>query len=194
MAPGNADLIADVGSSGVSLLGRAAPRLAAAFRAAPRPYVLMLDDLHVVRSPDCHDVLNVAISGVPSGSQVVFASRSEVPHMRPAAGDGRRVRTASGDDLVLDATGAAQIFSLADVQLTRSQAVAVTERTEGWPVGLYLAALIQRDGGETEATVAGDDRYVADYLYREAHAQLLRQRPAVSATYGCTRPTVCAAV
>ena len=47
----------------------------------------------------------------------------------------------------------------------------MTERTEGWPVGLYLAALIAKDN-DGEALVAGDDRYVADYLYREALLRL----------------------
>ena len=44
----------------------------------------------------------------------------------------------------------------------------MTERTEGWPVGLYLAAVIARDSHGEALTVSGDDRYVADYLYRES--------------------------
>jgi hypothetical protein len=63
--PASADLIADVSGAGLSVLGRAAPRLASAFRASPVPFVLMLDDLHELRSPACHDVLGVVISGIP---------------------------------------------------------------------------------------------------------------------------------
>ena len=74
--------------------------------------------------------------------------------------------------MALDATGAAQIFSAADVRITPEQAAAVTERTEGWPVGLYLAALIARDNDGEVMSVAGDDRYVADYLYRESLSPL----------------------
>ena len=48
----------------------------------------------------------------------------------------------------------------------------MTERTEGWPVGLYLAAVIAKESHGQARTVTGDDRYVADYLYREA---LIRQ-------------------
>ena len=50
---------------GGSVLGRAAPRLASAFRTSPEPFVLMLDDLHELQSPACHDVLEVVISGIP---------------------------------------------------------------------------------------------------------------------------------
>jgi LuxR family maltose regulon positive regulatory protein len=168
---GDTELVADVGGLGVSILGRAAPRLAAALRTSPVPFVLMLDDLHELRSPACHDVLEVVISGVPRGSQLVAASRSEQAHLP-------RLRT-SGDalelvarDLALDAAGAEQIFSQAHVNVTHEVAAAVTARTEGWPVGLYLAAMIARTSNGKVLTISGDDRYVADYLYREALAEL----------------------
>jgi hypothetical protein len=38
----------------------------------------------------------------------------------------------------------------------------------GWPAGLYLAAVIARENNGQVRTVTGDDRYLADYLYREA--------------------------
>jgi LuxR family maltose regulon positive regulatory protein len=50
-------------------------------RTSQVPFVLMLDDLHELRSPACHDALSVVISGVPRGSQLVAASRSEQPHL-----------------------------------------------------------------------------------------------------------------
>ena len=163
---GNTDLVADMGGGlGVSVLGRAAPRLATAFNTSPSPFVLMLDDLHELRSPDCHDVLGVVIAGIPQGSQLIAASRSEQPHMPQlrVTGDTWEI---GADDLALDATGAEQIFSTEHVDLTREQATAVTDRTEGWPAGLYLAALIARHGDGAASTIAGDDRYLADYLYR----------------------------
>ena len=70
-----------MGGLGVSVLGRAAPRLASAFRTSPRPFVLMLDDLHEVRSPACHDALSIAL-GDPRGSQLVVASRADSPTCR----------------------------------------------------------------------------------------------------------------
>ena len=47
--PGGADLVAGMSGPGISVLGRAAPRLAAAFRRSPTPFVFMLDDLHELR-------------------------------------------------------------------------------------------------------------------------------------------------
>jgi LuxR family transcriptional regulator, maltose regulon positive regulatory protein len=171
VSPGNDELIADVSGIGVSVLGRAAPRLAAAVRTALEPFVIMLDDLHELRSPACHDVLEVLIAGIPPGSQLIAASRVEQPHVA-------RLRT-TGDafeigphHLALDASGVVQIFADSDVAVSGDMAIALADRTEGWPVGLYLAALIARQGGGDALTISGDDRYVADYLYHEAFTLL----------------------
>jgi LuxR family maltose regulon positive regulatory protein len=171
VSPVSADLVADVGGAGLSVLGRGAPRLASVFRTSPVPFVLMLDDLHELRSPACHDVLGVVISGIPRGSQLVAASRSEQPHLPRLRASGDALEFMAGD-LALDAAGAEQIFSAAHVSLTRELAVAVTERTEGWPAGLYLAAVIANDSDGEALVVSGDDRYVADYLYRESLMRL----------------------
>ncbi len=107
---GNANLIADVGGPGVSVLGRAAPRLASVFRTSPVPFVFMLDDLHELRSPACHDVLSVVISGIPRDSQLVASSRSEQPHLPRLRASGEAMEFMASH-LALDAAGAVRIFS-----------------------------------------------------------------------------------
>jgi LuxR family transcriptional regulator, maltose regulon positive regulatory protein len=169
------DLIDHVGGPRVSVLDRAAPRLAAEFGASPVPFVLMLDDFHELRSPACHDVLRIVISAIPRGSQLAAASRSEQPHLPRLRVSGDALEFGA-DELAFDVAGAGQVFSGAQVSVTPELAAAVTERTEGWPAGLYLAALIEREGHGRAQTVAGDDRYVADYLYRET---LIRQPRAI---------------
>src|SRR5258705_115199 len=55
----------------------------------------------------------------------------------------------------------------------------LVQRTEGWPAGLYLAALSLQDQPDREralARFAGDDRLVADYLRDELLAELPRDR------------------
>jgi LuxR family maltose regulon positive regulatory protein len=167
--PGENDLLAGTSGFGASVLGRAAPRLASAFSASPAPFVMILDDLHVLQSDACHDVLSIGISGVPRGSQFVTASRSEQPHVPRLRASGDAVDIGVSD-LALDEAGAQQIFADAHVNLTRELAVDVTRRTEGWPVGLYLASLLTSDP-TASSTISGDDRYVADYLYGESLIQ-----------------------
>jgi LuxR family transcriptional regulator, maltose regulon positive regulatory protein len=164
------DLPADVVGLGVSVLGRAAPRLASAFAASPDAFVLMLDDLQELHSPACHDALSVVMAGIPPGSQLVAASRSEQPHV-PRLRASREVVEYNAGDLALDTAGAQQIFADARVDLAPESVAALTERTEGWPVGLYLTALVARENPGAAFAVTGDDPYIADYLYTESLAQ-----------------------
>jgi LuxR family maltose regulon positive regulatory protein len=127
----------------------------------------MLDDLHEVQSAACHDVLSVVISAIPPGSQLAAASRSEQPHL-PRFRVSRDAVEFRVGDLALDAAGAGQVFAHAQVSATPELAAEATERTEGWPAGLYLTALIAKESHSQVRTITGDDRYVADYLYREA--------------------------
>ena len=137
IAPGTLDLIADMSGLGVSVLGRAAPRLAAAF--ADEPGAVRAD----AGRPASTAVTGlprragVVISGIPRGSQLVAASRFEQPHLPRLRVSGDALELMH-DDLALDVAGAEQIFAAAQVSLTRELAAAVTERTEGWPVGLRL--------------------------------------------------------
>ncbi|MBZ2197084.1 LuxR C-terminal-related transcriptional regulator [Occultella gossypii] len=165
------DLVQDMIRAGPSVLGRAAPRLAAAIANLSEPFLLLLDDLQVVRSPACHDVLGLVIDAVPPGSQVVIASRSVQPHLPRLRAQASTVEIAA-QDLALDVAGAEQIFATTQVAPSREVLEAVTERTEGWPVGIYLAALIARHDSDEAAMVSGEDPYVADYLQREAYLRL----------------------
>ena len=168
--PADNGLLADMRGVGTSVLGRSAPRLASAFRASPEPFVFMVDDLHEVQAPECHDALGMVMAGVPDRSQFVAASRHEQPHLPRTRTSGEALEI-EATDLALDADGARQIFSAAEVDLTPELAHTLMERTEGWPVGLYLAATIAKDSTDTALAISGDDRFIADYLYGESLAR-----------------------
>ncbi|SKC37199.1 LuxR C-terminal-related transcriptional regulator [Krasilnikoviella flava] len=169
--PGHPDLAAEMVGPDVSVLGRAAPRLASALHESPDPFLLVLDDLHEVRSPACHDVLGVVVAGIPDGSQVVAASRAEQPHVPRlrASGDVVEIVTA---DLALGVPETERVFEASRVPVSHEVAATVTERTEGWPAGVYLASLVARHGDPRAVTITGADPYIADYLQRETFRRL----------------------
>ncbi|GAB3390002.1 LuxR C-terminal-related transcriptional regulator [Humibacter soli] len=169
--PSMAHVLADVQRGGESALGRSAPLLAGVLAAASSHFVLFIDDLQWAGSPDCEDALEVVLSRVPAGSQVVLASRDEpllLARLR-ATGAVAEIRV---DELVLERAGARTVFSDAGVGSIHDDDLdQIVERCEGWPTGVYLCALITRDGQDA-TSITGDDRFVADYLYRECVARL----------------------
>lgn len=171
LSPAAASVVADMRGVGATALGRSAPLLAAALAAAGSDFVLFIDDLHRASSADCQDVLEVLLARVPRGSQIVVASRSEAPLIARLRAAGE-VWEVGVDDLALGRDDARAIFDhagaegVADADLDR-----IVEKCEGWPTGLFLCALVARAGGDA-ASVTGDDRYLADYLYRECLERL----------------------
>ncbi|MRK01877.1 LuxR family transcriptional regulator [Aeromicrobium sp. S22] len=169
--PAHSGLAAAISGVGAAALRSGTLRLAAAFQQASAPFVLLIDDLHELRSPECHDVLGVVLAAIPMGCQVVTASRHEQPHLAGLRVAGGVVELAARD-LTLDAAAAERIFATAGISIDLRRAHEVVERTEGWPAGLQLAALVAREEEDGAPSVTGTDRYVSDYLEREVFRRL----------------------
>lgn len=148
-----------------SALSRSAPLLASVLARADAPFLLVIDDLHVLSSPACHDVLDVVLDGVPAGSQCVVTSRHEQPYAARRRVDGRLYEITTAQ-LGLDVAAAAVIFRREQVDASDEELAELVARTEGWASGLVLAALVARYEGDVLA-ITGEDRFVHDYLYRE---------------------------
>ena len=151
------------------------PRLGSSLAAFERPLVLVLDDLHAVANPSCLDALAALVEYVPAGSQIAIASREEpaLPLARWRAHG--LVHEIGVPDLRLDEQEAKQLLAAAGVELDAGELDALTERTEGWPAGLYLAALSMQAGAPSPASAAGfsgGDRFVSEYFRFELLSRL----------------------
>ena len=143
-------------------------RLTAAVASAPDPFVLVLDNIHLLRSRRCVQMVAALAEHVPDGSTLVLAGRSlprlPIARMRAA---GRlfevgvdRARAEPPRDQSHDAQPRRRARGERDV-------AELADRTEGWAAGAYLAALSLKDGGARAGRlrcVRGDDRFVVDYF------------------------------
>jgi LuxR family maltose regulon positive regulatory protein len=132
--------------------------------------LLVLDDYHVIGSPQVHESLAFLVEHRPAGICVVLASRSDPPlplaRLR-ARGQLTEVRVA---DLRFTPAEAAELLRHAVSALPDASVAALAARTEGWAAGLQLAALSLRGQPDAAAFVAaftGSHRYVLDYLAEE---------------------------
>ena len=160
---------------GGSTWSKRVPRVGSALAALERPLVLVLDDLHAVASLSCLDVLTALVEYIPAGSQIAIASREapELPLARWRAHGG--VHEVGVADLRLDVREAGLLLEAAGVELEPGELAELTERTEGWPAGLYLAALSMQAGAPSSASAAafaGDDRFVSEYFRFELLSRL----------------------
>jgi LuxR family transcriptional regulator, maltose regulon positive regulatory protein len=126
-------------------------------------------------APRCRAALSVVAEEVPVGSQIVLAGRTEPPvRIARLRGENRLVEVTAAE-LSMDCEEAGALLDAAEVTLDADDVATLHERAEGWPVGLYLAALYLREGGSVGSAAtsfSGDDRLVSDYMESEFLAQV----------------------
>ena len=166
-------------SPGSSVPGSVVPRLGSAFSSMTSPVILVLDDVHVLHDRECRAALSALADHVPEGSRLVLAGRAEPPlRIARLRAEGQLLEIGPAQ-LSLTREEASALLANAGVVLDEDEVAELHRRTEGWPVGLYLAALYLREGGLVEgATVSfsGDDRFVSDYVESEFLARISQRQ------------------
>ena len=145
------------------------PRLASAIAAMQDPMTLIIDHFESVTNWESWDVVATLALGLPPGSQLVIGSRDALPlptALLRAQGGLFEVGVA---ELAMKGEEAAALLSRAGVEPAELELGDLVAHTEGWPTGLYLAALAARAGGSPAEAVrfTGDDRFMGDYLRSE---------------------------
>ena len=160
-------------------------RLAATMSAMDEPVDLVLDHVELLHNQQCLDALGELAVQLAGGSQLALASRTRprLPLGR-LRGQGRLLEVEAAD-LAMDQPEARALLAGAGVRLAEDHAAELHHRTEGWPAGLYLAALARQASGtatstpDAGVTFAGDDRFIVDYL----DSELLSRLPAEQVSF-----------
>ena len=150
------------------------PSLVDACTAARQPFVLVIDDLHLVTEGRCHKMLGYLAEHLPAGCILALSTRTD-PQLPLASwrAHGRLIEVRAAE-LALGHVEACALLAAADVRLADDQVAQLVERTEGWPAALYLAALSLRGRPYPEGFVdrfAGTSRHVADFLTEDVLAR-----------------------
>lgn len=140
----------------------------------PLPVVLVLDDFHEITDDAVLATFGELVDHLPDSLRLVLISRSDPTlrlHRLRASGELTEIRTA---DLAFSQVEAAILFEQAGIPLRAEQVAVVRERTEGWAVGLRLAAF-SFAAGDLDAAIgrlSGSNRAIADYLIGELMQRL----------------------
>ena len=158
-----------------SVPGSVVPRLASAFWSMTVPLLLVLDDVHLLTGAESRDALSVLAGHVPPGSRLVMSGHGEPPLRVARLRVEGRLTQIGAADLALTRIEAASLVAAAGVTLNADDLAALHQRTEGWPAGLYLAALYLREGGSPDGaagSLGGGDRFVSQYIESEFLARI----------------------
>lgn len=143
-----------------------------------QPFLLVLDDYHLVTDPDVHDVLDRLLQHPPRSLHLVIVTRRDPPFplvTMKARGQAVEIREA---DLQFNAMETGQVLErVGDIHLDAPGLARVMDEIEGWITGLRLFCLAV-DGGEDPKAylsgVSGGAIHVQEYLVAQV---LARQVP-----------------
>ena len=158
------------------------PRFVSAVASVQSPVTVMLDHAEAVTNRQCLNTIAEFALRLPPGWQLALASRTVVPlptaRLRALGG----IFEVSTDDLVMGLPEARSLLEGAGIDVDEVSLRDLLQRTEGWPVGLYIAALAIKSGirqSDVGFTFTGDDMYMGDYL----RSELLDRISAVEASF-----------
>ena len=179
VTPLDASVFDALASPGTSVEGTVIPRLGAALAMVDEPVVLVLDDVHFIDNPPCLDAIVALIGHVPEGSQLALSARGQAAFPLGALRARGLAFEIGPGELRLDAAEARKLLRGAGLDLAHAEVAELTEHTEGWTAGLYLAAMsaTASGAGVRDATAfRGDDQFLADYLRSELLTRLPRDQ------------------
>jgi LuxR family maltose regulon positive regulatory protein len=141
----------------------------------PVPFVLVLDDYHLIDATSVDQALTFLLEHLPPQLHLVIATRED-PHLPlarlRARGQLTELRAA---DLRFTPAEAAEFLTAAmGLTLSDGDITSLERRTEGWIAGLHLAALSLRGQADVTRFIAsftGSHQFVLDYLVEEVLEQ-----------------------
>jgi LuxR family maltose regulon positive regulatory protein len=143
----------------------------------PDGFILVLDDYHLIEAQPIHDALTFWLNHLPPQMHLVIASRSDPPlSLSRLRGRGHLTELRTPDLRFTSDEAAAFLNQVMGLRLSAEDIGALEARTEGWIVGLQMAALSmgRRDAEHIASFITaltGSHRYILDYLTDEVLLQ-----------------------
>lgn len=134
-------------------------------------FLVILDDYHLIESQQIHDGITYLLEHMPAQVHLVIAARADPPlPLARFRGKGMMLEIRTDDLRFTQDDAASLLKELKTPGLSARDVTALNERTEGWVVGLKMAALSMRGQKDIPGFIAafsGSQRYVMDYLMEE---------------------------
>ena len=147
-------------SPGAAASASLVPRFVAGLASMTRPVTVVLDNLELLVNQECLDAVAEVALRLPRRSQLALASRAR-PSLPEAVSQPRgQLLEIGAEELAMDELEARALLEHAGVRLSDAEVTELIDRTEGWPVGLYLASF-GAAGEEQRASAAALSRATA---------------------------------
>ncbi|MAT42421.1 MAG: hypothetical protein CL609_08780 [Anaerolineaceae bacterium] len=142
------------------------------------PFLLVLDDYHVIDSAIIDESLAFMIEKMPHSMKIMMTSRSDPGFPLARLRSRKELIEIRVDDLRFTLNETIQFMQdVMGLSIPDEQVSVLGKRTEGWVAGLQMAGLSMQDRTAAEVSqfverFSGSHRFVMDYLIDEVFTQL----------------------
>jgi LuxR family maltose regulon positive regulatory protein len=149
------------------------PLLANDLAALSAPFILVLDDYHVIDAPAVHQALTFLIDHLPPQLHLIIVTRVDPPLPVSRLRVRRQLTELRAHDLRFTPEETALFLrEVMGLPLSEEDIAALEARTEGWIAGLQLAAISLQDRPPEQISsfidaFTGSHHFVVDYLVDE---------------------------
>ena len=143
--------------------------------AIDRRFILVLDDYHLIETPQIHEAISFMLENEPPQMRLVIATRVDPPlHLARLRARAQLVELREADLSFSIAEATAFLNDVMGLALNTEQVAALEHSTEGWIAGLQMAALSMQGHEDVAGFIAsftGSHRFILDYLTEEVFAR-----------------------
>ena len=147
------------------------------------PYVLVLDDYQFITEHAVHETVSYLLDHIPTTMHIVISTRADPPlQLGRLRAHGQMLELRTQDLRFIPEEAVEFLNEVMHLELSAEDIETLETRTEGWVVGLKMAALSLRGNKNVSDFIrafSGSHRYVLDYLVEE----VLRRQPARIQTF-----------
>jgi LuxR family transcriptional regulator, maltose regulon positive regulatory protein len=133
------------------------------------PFLLVLDDAHLIENPGCWDMIEILIDNLPPDAQVALGTRALPPLQIARLKASEDFAEFDMSALALDRSEVEELLRNFGLKAKDETVRALLGLTEGWATGLTLAALACNDRSLDDwlPHIRGDQSDIAEYLTSE---------------------------
>lgn len=137
--------------------------------------ILVIDDYHVISSPNIHKGIMYLLNHVPQDMHIVMTCRAEPPFSLARLRARGQLLEIRPEELRFTIDETVEFLTLnTGLDLGRKHAERLDTHVEGWAAALRLAGLSLREGRDFDSLIdgiTGQHHFIADYLAEEVFRQ-----------------------
>jgi LuxR family maltose regulon positive regulatory protein len=133
------------------------------------PFVLVIDDVHQLRSAESSTVIHAVAEHLPTGSQLVLAGRQTSQLQLARLRATHALCELDSSVLALTPDESRALLERCDLELASDAIELLTAQAEGWPAALFLATLSLRDQPDPHQAALDftGNRFIEEYIHEE---------------------------